>query len=121
MAKVVHFEIPAANPETMMQFFTSTFGWNFMQFGTEAYWLTAAGEENEQGIGGALMARRDPKQPMVNSIGVSNIDETMPLLESNGGKIVVPKMAIPGVGYLAYFTDPEGNIHGLWQQDATAQ
>lgn len=120
MAKVVHFEIPAANPETIMKFFNSTFGWNFMQFGTEPYWLTAAGEEKEMGIGGAIMERRDPKQPMVNSIAVSSIDDIAPIIEQNGGKIVVQKMAIPGMGYLAYFTDPEGNIHGLWQMDENA-
>jgi uncharacterized protein len=38
----------------------------------------------------------------------------------NGGKTVVPKMPIPGVGYLAYCSDTEGNIFGVMQADAKA-
>lgn len=36
-----------------------------------------------------------------------------------GGKTVVPKMVIPGVGHVAYCRDPEGNIFGLFEDDQT--
>jgi predicted enzyme related to lactoylglutathione lyase len=29
-------------------------------------------------------------------------------------------MPIPTVGWLAYFTDPDGNIHGIYQNNPTA-
>ena len=48
------------------------------------------------------------------------MDETISAIEKAGGKIVVPKMAIPAVGWLAYFTDPDGNIHGIMQEDKNA-
>jgi hypothetical protein len=42
-------------------------------------------------------------------------------VEQNGGQVVVPKMAVPTVGYLAYCKDTEGNIFGIFQPDAAAQ
>ena len=41
-------------------------------------------------------------------------------VEANGGEITMPKMAVPGVGWMAYFKDPEGNIHGMMQSDPGA-
>ena len=40
---------------------------------------------------------------------------------SIGGKNVVPKMPIPGVGWLAYCTDPGGNIFGMMHPDENAK
>ncbi|MEO8147710.1 MAG: hypothetical protein ABI723_08750 [Bacteroidia bacterium] len=42
-------------------------------------------------------------------------------IENAGGKIVVPKMPIPSYGWLAYFTDLDGNIHGIMQEDKNAK
>jgi uncharacterized protein len=33
-----------------------------------------------------------------------------------GGKIVVEKVDVPGVGQLSLFEDPEGRVLGLWKQ-----
>ena len=66
------------------------------------------------------MKRKQPGQPIVNSIQVENLEQSISKIESLGGKIVVPKMPIPTVGWLAYFTDPEGNIHGLYHEDGNA-
>lgn len=119
--RVVHFEIPCDNPDSTMEFFKNVFGWTFQQFGTEEYWTVMAGDEKLPGINGGLMKKRMPGQPIVNSIDVANIDEYMKKVEDAGGKIVVPKMAIPAVGWLAYFKDPDGNIHGLYQHDPSAK
>jgi predicted enzyme related to lactoylglutathione lyase len=115
MSKVVHFEIPAEDPQVKMAFFGSVFGWTFQEYGDSGYYLTAAGEESAPGIGGAIMKRNDPSQPLTNIIGVASIDAIVPVIESNGGTIVVPKMAVGDMGFVAYFTDPEGMIHGLWE------
>lgn len=118
--RVVHFEIPCDDPEKTMKFFKEVFGWSFQQFGNEPYWVTMTGDPQTPGINGGLMKKRDPKQPIVNSINVSNIDESIRHIEKAGGKIVVPKIPIPSVGWLAYFTDPDGNIHGVYQDDPAA-
>jgi predicted enzyme related to lactoylglutathione lyase len=119
--RVVHFEIPCNNPGKTMDFFKEVFGWRFEQFGKEEYWSVMTGDESSPGIDGGIMKRKNPNQPIANSIQVDNLDETIKHIENSGGKIVVPKMAIPLVGWLAYFKDPDGNIHGLFKDDPEAE
>jgi len=38
-----------------------------------------------------------------------------------GGKILVPKMAVPKTGYFALCMDTEGNVFGLWENDPQAK
>lgn len=118
--RVVHFEIPSDHPELSMKFFTEVFGWTFQKFGTEEYWTVNTGDQTKPGINGGLMKKRNPAQPPVNSIDVESVDDYVLKIEKAGGKIVVPKMAIPTVGWLAYFADPDGNIHGIYQNDPSA-
>ena len=118
--KVVHFEIPCDNPQKTMDFFKKAFGWKFQQFGNEEYWTVETGDEKTPGINGGLMKKRDANQPIVNSINVENLDKKLGEIQSAGGTIVVPKMPIPSVGWLAYFKDPDGNIHGVYQNDPSA-
>ena len=116
MNTIVHFEIPAERPEVITKFFTDVFGWSFQKWGEEQYWLTDANSKDEKNaIGGAVMARKDPRQPIVNSIQVESIDSIIPVIEQHGGKLIVPKMTIGEVGFLAYFMDPDGTIFGLWE------
>lgn len=119
--RVVHFEIPCDDPEKTIAFFKEAFGWNFQQFGEEKYWLAMTGDESAPGINGAVMKKKDPRQPIVNSIKVDDIDAAVKKVEAAGGKIVVPKNVVPTVGWLAFFTDPDGNIHGLWHEDKNAK
>lgn len=119
--RVVHFEIPCNDPEKTMTFFKDAFNWTFQQFGNEEYWSVTTGDSNSPGINGGLMKKRDPNQPIANSIEVTDLDDQLRKIESSGGNIVVPKMAIPGVGWMAYFKDPDGNIHGVFQNDPSAR
>ena len=120
MNRVMHFEIPCENPQTTMDFFKEVFGWSFEQWGTEQYWTARTGDENSPGINGGFMKKRDPNQPVTNSIEVANLDQSAEKIKQTGGTIVVPKMGIPGMGWVAYFKDPDGNLHGLFQSDPDA-
>ena len=120
MSRVIHFEIPATDPEKTVEFFTNVFGWTFTRWGTEEYWLATTGENTAAGINGAIIKRRDPQMPVVNTIDVADIDKAMADVEANGGVIVVPKSTIPTMGHLCYFKDPDGVIHGLMQNDPNA-
>lgn len=119
--RVVHFEIPCDNPKNVMKFLGDVFGWTFQQFGDMEYWTVITGDEKLPGINGGLMKKNHPNQPVANSIDVVSLDDTVRKIESAGGTIVVPKMPIPSVGWLAYFKDPDGNIHGLYQHDLSAK
>jgi predicted enzyme related to lactoylglutathione lyase len=113
----VHFEIPADDLERSKTFWGSVFGWTFTQFGDYDYYLVQTGDGD--GIDGGLM-KRNPGQPVAVSMNVDNLDEMIAKVEAGGGTIVVPKRPIPGMGWLAYFTDPDGNIFGMMQPDPNA-
>jgi len=122
MPRPIHFEIPAESPERAMQFYSTLFGWKFQKWdGPMDYWIILTGQPGEPGIDGGLMPRRDPAQPCVNTIGVANLDQSLHAADAAGGKCVVPKMPIPGVGWLAYCKDTEGHIFGMMQNDPSAK
>lgn len=121
MNRVTHFEIPADEPEKALKFYGDVFGWNFQQFADNPYWIASTGSNEEPGINGAIMKKRDPAQPVVNSIEVKSVDEICATIQANGGTIVVPKMAIPGLGWVAYFKDLDQNIFGVFENDETAK
>ena len=121
MPRPVHFEIPAENVDRAIGFYSTVFGWKFQKWdGPVEYWMITTGDNSEPGINGGLMPRRDPAQPCVNTVGVANIDESLKIVDSQGGQCVVPKMPVPGVGWLAYCKDTEGHIFGLMQNDPAA-
>ena len=120
MPRGIHFEIEADKPEQLAQFYEQVFGWKFEKWaGPMDYWMIMTGE-NEPGIDGGLLKRTETSQP-VNTIGVSSIDEHLKKIEENKGTIIVPKKAIPGIGWTALFKDIEGNIFGLMEEDPTAK
>lgn len=90
MSRVVHFGIPADDPERSIKFYKTVFGWNFEKWdGPIEYWLVMTGPEDQPGI--------------------------------DGGQVIRPKMAVPGVGWMAYIKDTEGNIFGLMESDPGAK
>jgi hypothetical protein len=56
------------------------------------------------------------------TIDVDDLDGLLAKVEQGGGGalVVVPKMAVPGIGWLAYVKDPDGNIFGMMQADTKA-
>jgi predicted enzyme related to lactoylglutathione lyase len=85
------------------------------------YWVVTTGADGEPGINGGLKPRSHPGESTVNTVGVASVDESLRAIERKGGKTVVPKMAIPGIGWLAYCSDPDGNTFGILQPDAAAK
>jgi predicted enzyme related to lactoylglutathione lyase len=120
MPRPAHFEIPTDNPERAIAFYSTIFGWTFQKWdGPMPYWLITTGPNEEPGINGGLLPRRDPAQPCVNTITVVDIDAIQKAIEAHGGKCCVPKMPVPTVGWLAYYKDLDGHIFGCMQMDPT--
>ena len=121
MPRPVHFEIPADDPARAIRFYEQVFGWQFQQWdGPMPYWMVRTGDDGP-GIDGGLHAKAHPGQGPVNTIAVASCDDYLAKVEAAGGRTVVPKMAIPQVGWLAYCTDPEGNTFGIMQADEGAR
>ncbi len=122
MSRVIHFEIHVDDTERANKFYSGVFGWQFQKWdGPADYWLISTGNEEQPGINGGMMKRRDPAGSVYNTIGVRNLDGHMEKVAAAGGEIVVPKMPIPQVGWLAYFKDTEGNIFGMMEPDPDAR
>ena len=122
--EVVHFELPADNPERARKFYKSTFGWKLETMPQFDYTMIQTGEANEQGmpkepgyIGGGMAKRGAPVEHTVVTIKVDDIEQALKNIEKNGGKTVQKKQAIGdgAMGFTGYFKDPEGNIVGLYQ------
>jgi uncharacterized protein len=115
--RIVHFEIPAAQPEALTKFYGELFGWTFHKApmpGPE-YWLCQTGTE-APGIDGAIMERQSPQQPWMNYVDVASIDATIAQATQLGAQVALPKTPIPGVGAVAAIIDPQGNACGLWEK-----
>ena len=78
------------------------------------------GKEKEQDIDGGL-AKTKAEPSTVNTIDVPSVDQYIKKVESNGGSIIRPKTTVPGVCWMAYFKDPEGNIWGMMESDESAR
>lgn len=55
------------------------------------------------------------------TIGVENLDEIVERVKNNGGQLLLPKTAIPFVGWIAKFLDTEGNLICAMQYDNSAR
>ena len=127
MPRVVHFEIHAADPQRAVTFYEKSFGWSFQKWeGPMEYWLITTGPNDQPGINGGLVQRRGELDGQaviayVCTVDVADLDTSIATVDANGGTVAVPKMPIPGMGWLAYYKDTEGNIFGMMQNDPNAK
>jgi len=128
MGRLIHFEIHVSDMERAKTFYGEVFGWTFQDWSDYAgmpYFGAVTGDEKEPGINGALMQRRGAP-PEANAamngfsctMGVENYDQTEAKILENGGKVALPKHALPGMAWQGYYLDPEGNVFQV--REATA-
>ena len=122
MARVTHFEITGDEPEKVKDFYEKVLNWQFQKWdGPFAYWMISTGDPQTPGIDGGLTERGGFGSNTVNVIDVKDLDDAMKKVTDNGGTIVVPKGAVPGIGWICYFKDPFDNVFGLMQEDEKAE
>lgn len=131
MGRLVHFEIHVDDMERAKDFYSKVFGWTFEDWSEYAgmpYFGAVTGDAKEPGINGALMQRQSPppelNQPLNGyacTMGVEDFDTVEAKITNNGGKVAMPKYALPGMAWQGYFIDTEGNIFGIHQPDENAK
>jgi uncharacterized protein len=122
MPSIVHFEIPADDIERARKFYGDLFGWKIEKAGPMDYWMINTKQsETDPGIDGGLMPRQSPQQTPVNYIDVPSVDEYTAKVESLGGKVGMPKTAVPQIGYFAICLDTENNPFGIWEDNPQAK
>jgi predicted enzyme related to lactoylglutathione lyase len=124
---VVHFEIPANDPEKLAAFYKTLFGWSVQkmpmgEMGDYYMFETRAGTAQNmekamstQGANGGMMKKMSPSQRPVNYMMVESVDDFSRKIQNLGGKIITPKTPIPNMGAFAVALDPEGNAFGIFE------
>jgi len=120
-ASIVWFEVPADEPKRAKTFYAKLFGWKIGLIpGMKDYWHIDTGGKDETPDGG-LMARKHPNQGITNYISVPSVTKFAAKVEKLGGKICLPRTAVPGMGFFAICQDTEGNTFGIWECDQAAK
>jgi uncharacterized protein len=128
---IVHFEIPADQPERAAKFYRELFGWDIKKYegaaaGGMDYWMVqtvptdAEGMPTRQGVNGGLMQRMFPGQAPVNYVNVEDVDDFVRKAERLGAKVLMEKHPVPGMGWFAQLADTEGNVFAIWHHDPHA-
>jgi len=113
--KLTHFAIHIDDIDRAKNFYDGVFDWGFNSYGPSDF-LQIKDNKSENGeVIGALQARSYSLTPekvigFECSISVENIEAIIEKVKACGGQILLPKTAIPNVGWVAKFLDTEGNI-----------
>jgi hypothetical protein len=124
--KLTHFAIHIDDMDRAKRFYEDVFDWGFASYGATDF-LQIKSDRTENGeLIGALQSRNyspvaDKIIGLECTIGVSNLDETTDKVKNNGGQILMPKTAIPWVGWIVKFLDTEGNLVCAMQGDPDAR
>jgi uncharacterized protein len=120
---VVWFEIPADNVERARTFYGKLFGWKIDKFPgptAKPYWLIDTSSDDASRNGG-MLERQFPDHTITNYIAVPSVDKAAAKVEKLGGKICMPKTAVPQMGYFVLCNDTENNQFALWEVDGEAK
>jgi predicted enzyme related to lactoylglutathione lyase len=127
---VVHFEIYADDPDKLVQFYTSLFDWTIEPMPGMDYRLIKTIETDAKGmptqaggINGGILKRPAGYEvhAWVNYVYVASLEEAIGRAQKLGATVTKGKSPVPGMGWFAMLTDPQGNHFALWQMDPNAK
>jgi len=120
-ASIVWFEIAADDVQRAKSFYNKLFGWKISKFpGTKTpYWHIDTGGGDQTPDGG-MMQRQSPQHGITNYVNVASVEQAAAKVEKLGGKICMPKTAVPQMGYFVVCLDTENNMFALWEKNAGA-
>jgi uncharacterized protein len=108
---VVHFEIGCRDNPKTSTFYSALFGWTMQPMGPATMINTGAAT----GIQGHISSLgHEPHNYTIFYVQVDDVQAYLDKATALGGKTLVPPVAIP-TGTFAWFSDPEGNMIGLWK------
>jgi predicted enzyme related to lactoylglutathione lyase len=113
---VVHWEMWSENPNGAAEFYRKVFDWEIRSIPEMDYHLMEPGEEG--GIGGGIMKPQQGPWPakVTLYIDVDDLDAYGKRVTEAGGRILIEKQSVPGVGEFSLFEDPDGRVLGMWKQ-----
>lgn len=118
---IIHFEIPANDVEKIKKFYSDLFGWKIEKLSTMEYYSITTVPMDEKGnligsgVNGGLYKKEQPQQQPLNYTYVESVEQYSKKVAELGGKILVSKTEVPGMGWFAVAQDPEGNTFGIFE------
>jgi len=111
--KICYIEMPAIDIERSASFYKTVFGWNVRTRGDGA----TAFDDTVGEVSGAWVLNRKPMKEvgLLFYIMVDSVEQTIEKLVANGGQLVQP-IGMDAPEITARFSDPAGNIIGLYQE-----
>jgi predicted enzyme related to lactoylglutathione lyase len=112
------FEIPVSDMARAKAFYSRILGIEMPETEMIGKKMAFFPYDNGSGnVSGALTLSGDHK-PSADGARVylncnPDLSPTLARIEAEGNKVTLPKTAIPGAGYMAFFIDTEGNRIGL--------
>ena len=113
--KLVHFEFPADDAARSTAFWKGLFGWDFHEYEGSGYHMTDSTEP-----GGALQTRQEGQTGVTIYFDADDVEAASAKVTELGGTVLMPKSAVPNMGYFAICQDTEGNTFGIWEGDDSA-
>ena len=108
---VVHWEIAVKDLAKATKFYTQLFDWQVDSNNPLNYGLTKTG-----GLDGGLFPLPEGVPHYVTIyVQVEDIDASLGQAVELGGRMIVPRMPIPGIGEFGIFADPDGNLVGVFK------
>jgi predicted enzyme related to lactoylglutathione lyase len=122
--ELAHFAINADDVEATKAFYEHVFGWRFEPWGPPDFFHIETGSDTVVAPQGALQRRRElvPGERTVGfecTVAVSDVDAVAAAAVAHGGRVVMARATITGVGDLVFVADPSGNVVGAMRYDTT--
>jgi uncharacterized protein len=122
MPSVQYFEIPVVDVNRAQEFYKKGFGWDMQKWSNpenseNEYWtFETKDDEGNKGLNGGMMQRQTPQHTVTNYITISSIDVYSSKMEQTGGKMIVSKTNVSGMGFITVFLDSEQNMFEIFER-----
>jgi uncharacterized protein len=121
MSILIHFEIAADRLDRAVKFYRNVFGWKIERLEeSEEYWYVTTDDGEGFAVTGGLFERGHTVDSTINTFDVPSLDSAAKKITESGGKVLAPKISLPGLGYVQYCQDSEGNTFGIMEYDESA-
>ena len=125
-APLAHFAINADDIDAARRFYEAVFGWSFEAWGPPGFFHIERNDGGPRPVVAALQQRRElvEGRPILGfecTFAGDDVDATAERAVVGGGRILMERTTITGVGDLIWIEDPAGNIVGAMRYDTAAE
>ena len=116
--KFCHMEFQAKDIKEAKKFYSELFDWELTDHdmgGGHIYTMVKTGNQPE----GGMMQNPDPNSPpgWLVYIYVENLEDSVKKAAELGGKVIMDKTAVPGMGSFAVLFDSQGAVFAMWEEE----